>query len=75
LEPPQQVQPVQVHGQPQKASRHARRMQPRPGQVCGQAQLAQQQRAMLPVSAVELKTAFPEQRWRQRVRWQSPQAY
>jgi hypothetical protein len=30
---------------------------------------------MLPVSAVELKTAFGEQRWRQRVRWQSPQAY
>jgi hypothetical protein len=30
---------------------------------------------MLPVSAVELTTAFGEQRWRQRVRWQSPQAY
>jgi hypothetical protein len=30
---------------------------------------------MLAVSAVELKTAFGEQRWGQRVRSQSPQAY
>jgi hypothetical protein len=33
------------------------------------------QRAMLPVSSVVLKIAFGEQRWRQRVRSQSPQAY
>jgi hypothetical protein len=76
LEPPQQVQPVQVHRQPPKASRRAQRLQPRPGQVWQQAQPVQvPQRAMLPVSAVDLTTSFGEQRWRQRVHWQSPQAY
>lgn len=76
LEPPQQVQPVPVHRQPPKVSRRAQHLQSRPGQVWRQAQPVQApQRAMLPVSAVELKTAFGEQRWRPRVRWQSPQAY
>ena len=76
LEPPQQVQPVQVHRQPPKASRRAQLVQPRAGQVQRQAQpVLAPQRARLPVSAVELKSAFGEPRWRQRVRWQFPQAY
>ena len=76
MEPPQQVQPVQVHRQPPKASQRAQLVQPRPGQVPRQAQPVQApQRARLRVSTVELKTAFGAQRWRQRVRWQFPQAY
>ena len=52
----QQVPRVQAHRQPPKAEPTARPGQPRPGQVWRQAQLLQAtQRALLPVSAVELK--------------------